>query len=233
MNHLERREKMQIGGTNNVKIYSKICSPRLIVLSKIWLCHRLKGNVRAELAFRAFRVPHGSTFRRSRTRAEVFCVVRRETKSSSGSLSKRATVEITRRIRVEAKFFGFLQLCVCSACLALVLSRGENKKKTHKKWFVRKKNWKRKEFRLSEELKRSAAKMKSFLMVVALLSPLITCDVTVPNEKYQRSNLPASDSLYCNDLNPQSHLDFSMVKQKNDSRWFTIATLNQLCGKFS
>lgn len=37
---------------------------------------------------------------------------------------------------------------------------------------------------------------------------------TTDNEKYQDVLTP-SQSLYCNDLNPQSHLDFNMV---NDAK---------------
>lgn len=53
--------------------------------------------------------------------------------------------------------------------------------------------------------------MKSLLMLVVLLPHLISCDNS-DNEKYQQQLTP-SQSLYCNDLNPQSHLDFNMVKK--------------------
>lgn len=53
--------------------------------------------------------------------------------------------------------------------------------------------------------------MKSLWMLVVLLPHMITCDNS-DVEKYQQQ-LPPSQSLYCNDLNPQSHLDFTMVKK--------------------
>lgn len=56
-------------------------------------------------------------------------------------------------------------------------------------------------------------KMRSLLMlVVAALPQLISCDSVAnnDNEKYTQPNMPQS-SLYCNDLNPQMHLDFNMV----------------------
>ena len=55
--------------------------------------------------------------------------------------------------------------------------------------------------------------MKYFLMLIAVLLPhTILCDGSTESEKYQHSLTP-SQSLYCNDLNPQSHLDFNMVIQ--------------------
>lgn len=66
--------------------------------------------------------------------------------------------------------------------------------------------------------------MKSFLMLVVLLPHMILCDTNTDNEKYQQQLTP-SQSLYCNDLNPQSHLDFNMVNLKipADDSWTTIA----------
>lgn len=47
------------------------------------------------------------------------------------------------------------------------------------------------------------------MLVVAL--PQIFCDDanSNDNEKYTHTNMPSS--LYCNDLNPQMHIDFNMV----------------------
>ena len=57
-------------------------------------------------------------------------------------------------------------------------------------------------------------KMRSFLILVVALPQLIWCDTTISNdnEKYtnQHPEMPGQ-SLYCNDLNPQMHLDFTMV----------------------
>lgn len=59
--------------------------------------------------------------------------------------------------------------------------------------------------------------MKSLLMLVVLLPHMIVCDSNTDTEKYQQQ-LPPSQSLYCNDLNPQSHLDFNMVKQRRKTK---------------
>lgn len=63
--------------------------------------------------------------------------------------------------------------------------------------------------------------MRSLLIfVVVLLTPqIVFCDSeniknNNDNEKYMQ-NLPNNQqSLYCNDLNPQMHLDFNMVMMK-------------------
>lgn len=64
--------------------------------------------------------------------------------------------------------------------------------------------------------------MKSLLMLVVFLPHMISADSSTDNEKYSQQLTP-SQSLYCNDLNPQSHLDFNMVidllSTKNDSWW--------------
>lgn len=56
--------------------------------------------------------------------------------------------------------------------------------------------------------------MRSLLMLVVAL-PQIFCDnpSTNDNEKYTQTHIPThmQSSLYCNDLNPQMHLDFNMV----------------------
>jgi hypothetical protein len=55
--------------------------------------------------------------------------------------------------------------------------------------------------------------MRSFLVVLVVVCPhLIVCESTTnDNEKYIDSGKMPTDSLYCNDLNPQMHLDFNMV----------------------
>lgn len=57
--------------------------------------------------------------------------------------------------------------------------------------------------------------MRSLLVLLVALPQLILCDNANNNdnnEKYTQPhpNVPTS-SLYCNDLNPQMHLDFNMV----------------------
>lgn len=57
------------------------------------------------------------------------------------------------------------------------------------------------------------AEMKSILMLLAVAPQMIfglKTPETTDNEKFQEPLTP-SQSLYCNDLNPQSHLDFNMV----------------------
>lgn len=67
--------------------------------------------------------------------------------------------------------------------------------------------------------------MKSLFMLAVLLPQLVVSDSTGDTEKYQ-SPIQSSSSLYCNDLNPQSHLDFNMVKME----WVTIyEIIAQLC----
>lgn len=63
--------------------------------------------------------------------------------------------------------------------------------------------------------------MRSFLMFVVVLPQIVFCDnanlhdanpnTNNDNEKYTQNNHLAPSSLYCNDLNPQMHLDFNMV----------------------
>lgn len=54
--------------------------------------------------------------------------------------------------------------------------------------------------------------MKRLFMLFVLLPHMIVGDKDsgTDNEKYSHDLTP-SQSLYCNDLNPQSHLDFNMV----------------------
>ena len=64
--------------------------------------------------------------------------------------------------------------------------------------------------------------MRSLLIFAVVLPQIIYCDnanvnlnanSNNDNEKLtQGSHLTPSQSLYCNDLNPQMHLDFNMVK---------------------
>jgi hypothetical protein len=59
--------------------------------------------------------------------------------------------------------------------------------------------------------------MRSLLVLLAAALPqLALCDNAKDNnnndnEKYTQTHLQPSSSLYCNDLNPQMHLDFNMV----------------------
>lgn len=75
--------------------------------------------------------------------------------------------------------------------------------------------------------------MKYFLMLVAVLLPhTILCDSSTDNEKYQQSLTP-SQSLYCNDLNPQSHLDFNMVNSSVFNVIHTITMNHTINRKFN
>lgn len=63
--------------------------------------------------------------------------------------------------------------------------------------------------------------MKSMLLFLAVVPQMIFCSKTpdtTDNEKYQDVLTP-SQSLYCNDLNPQSHLDFNMVNNAKRLRY--------------
>lgn len=54
------------------------------------------------------------------------------------------------------------------------------------------------------------------MLLAVLLPHMIVCESSTDSEKYQLGNPSFSNpsqSLYCNDLNPQVHLDFSMVIQ--------------------
>ena len=61
--------------------------------------------------------------------------------------------------------------------------------------------------------------MRSLLIFAVVLPQIVFCDNEInansnnDNEKLtQGSHLTPAQSLYCNDLNPQMHLDFNMVK---------------------
>ena len=49
------------------------------------------------------------------------------------------------------------------------------------------------------------------MLFFAVLLPHMIMTQTTENEKYQQVMTP-SQSLYCNDLNPQTHVDFTLVK---------------------
>ncbi|KAG5680026.1 hypothetical protein PVAND_009559 [Polypedilum vanderplanki] len=61
--------------------------------------------------------------------------------------------------------------------------------------------------------------MRSLLVLLVALPQLIFCDNANnnnnnnnnDNEKYTQNHLTPQSSLYCNDLNPQMHLDFNML----------------------
>jgi hypothetical protein len=67
-------------------------------------------------------------------------------------------------------------------------------------------------------------KMKTLLVLLAVLPQLILSDnanndnINNDNEKYTQNHLTPTSSLYCNDLNPQMHLDFNMVNTR--FKWF-------------
>lgn len=72
----------------------------------------------------------------------------------------------------------------------------------------------------------SESKMRRFVLLLVLLPRMIVGDKdssTTDNEKYMHDLTP-SQSLYCNDLNPQSHLDFNMVidTRNYSQRWRTV-----------
>jgi hypothetical protein len=64
--------------------------------------------------------------------------------------------------------------------------------------------------------------MRSLLILAVVLPQIVFCEnenvnlnanSNNDNEKFtQGSHLTPAQSLYCNDLNPQMHLDFNMVK---------------------
>lgn len=65
-----------------------------------------------------------------------------------------------------------------------------------------------------EKIKIIVQKMRSLLLFVVALPQIILCDTTSSsndNEKYSQHPQMPQSSLYCNDLNPQMHLDFNMV----------------------
>jgi hypothetical protein len=65
--------------------------------------------------------------------------------------------------------------------------------------------------------------MRSLLILAVVLPQIVFCENEISNlnpnsnndnEKLtQGSHLTPGQSLYCNDLNPQMHLDFNMVKK--------------------
>lgn len=74
--------------------------------------------------------------------------------------------------------------------------------------------------------------MERFFVCILLLPQIIFGDKgsissNTDSEKYSHDLTP-SQSLYCNDLNPQSHLDFNMVMKSLslDSRWAVMTLLS-------
>lgn len=109
--------------------------------------------------------------------------------SRSFAFSFALTVGRRRRCGNKDSFWSFLQCYV-----HLFFSRSSNIERNNlsKKW---RKKWKN---------------MKPILMLFAFLPHMIVSQTE--KEKYQEIMTP-SQSLYCNDLNPQTHLDFNMVKK--------------------
>lgn len=67
--------------------------------------------------------------------------------------------------------------------------------------------------------------VKPFLVLLVVLLPhTIFCESvsSTDSDKYLQQLTP-SQSLYCNDLNPQSHLDFNMVKILSDDSEISTA----------
>lgn len=70
-----------------------------------------------------------------------------------------------------------------------------------------------------------ATMVKPFLVLLVVLLPhTILCESvsSTDSDKYLQQLTP-SQSLYCNDLNPQSHLDFNMVKILSDDSEISTA----------
>lgn len=118
--------------------------------------------------------------------------------SRSFHLSVQLTRDCCWNKKTKQKLLDSAGFFILGRCV--LFFTGEKVKKSKKKkksefWWEKRKKWR---------------KMKPMLMLFALLPHIFA---QTEKEKYQEILTP-SQSLYCNDLNPQTHLDFSMVKER-------------------